>query len=88
MVGAPQFLSVRAGGKALITLVGGSPSKFRYVPDSAHRIGATPKLARGPTHAAGRPTRKDTTLACGKEGAPSGADELGVELAKWYHAAA
>jgi hypothetical protein len=32
-------------------------------------------------------TRKAPTLACGKDGAPSGADELGVELAKWYYPA-
>jgi hypothetical protein len=30
-------------------------------------------------------TRRGPTFACGKDGAPSGADELGVELAKWYH---
>ena len=75
--------------QSLISLLaGGPPFKIRDVADSTHRSGTTLKLARGPTHAAGCPTRKGPTLACGKDGAPSGANELGVELAKWYHPAA
>jgi hypothetical protein len=37
-------------------LAGGPSFEIRYVPDSAHCIGTTPKLARGPIYAAGCPT--------------------------------